>query len=347
MGRVFKMSAAATIMLTLGIVCLFFPAVSANGAKDGLMLCANIIIPSLFPFCAIALFGFKSGIFNKASKLFAPISMRIFRLSGEKFCVFLMSMIAGYPVGARLVRTLYEQDEISKAEAKRMILYCVSAGPAFILTAIGEGILGDSYYGLALLIGNITATLILAFIIEFRTPQKPPSHKQNHMALSDAFVEATADASRSIMGICGWVILFSAIIAIVNFLPIPQNLKRFFLLISEVTNGTLCADKNVVLIAVLLSFCGLCIHSQIYSAAKEIAPRYPKFLIFRAFHAAISALITYLFLILDNRTVKTITNNVVAKRNNVSFSYASAAALIFLGLMLCASISEHKKIKFM
>lgn len=347
MGRVFKLSAAAILIMVLGGVCLLFPAISASGAKEGLMLCGSIIVPSLFPFCVIALFGFKSGIFNKLSKALTPLSIRIFHLSGEKFCVFLMSMLAGYPVGARLVRALYEQKKININEAKRMLLYCVSAGPSFILTAVGEGILGDSYYGFALLISNLTATLILAFIIEFRNTEKLPKPQNNSMALSDAFVSATADASSSIMGICGWVVLFSAIISIINFLPLPYYLKRLLLLTSEVTNGTVCANKNIILIAVILSFCGFCVHSQIYSAAKEIAPKYIKFIIFRVLHAAISALITYLFVILDTRTIDTITNNVVAKRNNVSFSYASAAALIFLGVLLCASISEHKKIKFM
>ncbi len=347
MGGIIKMSAVSVLAAVLGTVCIIFPAVSAEGAKSGLILCGNIVIPSLFPFCVLALFCFKSGMIGWISRALSPVSRHVFHLSGEQFCVLLMSCLAGYPVGIKLAHTLYTQGKITLEEAQRMGLYCINAGPAFILTAVGEGMFGDRYYGRILLLGNIIATLIICIIAQAK--HKPCITSPTKVAgpLSDAFVESAADASRSMFAICAWVVLFSSVLSIINCGLLPRKICRFFTYTLEVTTGALAAGNNILIIAAILSFCGLCVHCQVYSVAKEAAPPYSKFLAFRALHAAISVLFTYIFLKADDRAVHTITNNINIVRNNVSFTYASAAALILLSMFLCFSVSERKNMKFM
>ncbi len=340
-----KMSVVTVIALSLCIMILGLPKISSDGVIDGLILCSQVIIPSLFPFCVIALFCQKSQVIYRLSKLIAPISKKLFHLSGEQFCVFLMSMLAGYPVGVRLIRELYDQNKISLRRARKMMLYCVNAGPAFILTAVGQGILQDKILGVILLLSNTITTLILAAIIELK--EKPIEYKneRKNIILGDAFVDATAESTHAILGICSWVILFSAFLAVINCGILPNAVAKMITMAAEVTTAAANAGGNVLIISLILSFGGLSVHCQIYSIGKEIMPSYPNFALFRLLHAAISAGITFLLLKLDKRTIVTISNGILIKRANTSFSYAGAAALIMMSICLIISISSNKKQK--
>ena len=346
-GRVIKFGFITMLAITLTAICVMFPALTASGARSGLILCGNIVIPSLFPFCVLALFCEKSGIIATVSRFLAPISSKIFHLSGEKFCVLIISCLAGYPVGSRMICSLYDGGNITEAEAKRMSLYCINAGPAFILTAVGEGILGNGKMGRILFVANIIATLTIAVIAEARHSPTSNSKKLNRLSAGDAFVTATADASRAIFGICGWVILFSALLSLLNCGIMPTSIIALLSTFLEVTTAIIGANCNPLLISAILSFCGLCVHCQVYSILKQAAPKYGIFLVFRAIHAAISVGITYLFIKSDNTVLSVISNNVSARRQNISFTYASAIALILLCFLLVISVSERKKDKLM
>ncbi len=347
-GYTAKLSFISIITVFLIILNLLLPARSCEGAIDGLILCANVIIPSLFPFCVIALFCFKSGVTRFISKILSPIAQTIFHISGEQLCVFIMSFLAGYPVGMRLINELESDKRISNAQAKRMGIYCVNAGPAFILAAVGEGILGDKRIGTILLLSNIIATVLLAFVVEFRSrPAEKNSEIAPMLSISDAFVESTAQAARSIFGICAWITLFSALLAILNSGIIPKFIYNIFSYIGEVTTGVISVKGNVPLAAAIISWGGLSVHCQVYSVGKQNSPKYLIFLAGRAFHAAVSSLLTYSFLKLDNRAISVISNGVTVTRHNVSFTYASAAALIIMCVFLLISINEQKRDKLL
>ena len=49
------------IAIILMLLFVFFPSVQIKGAVNGLLICSDIIIPSLFPFTALALFLFSCG----------------------------------------------------------------------------------------------------------------------------------------------------------------------------------------------------------------------------------------------------------------------------------------------
>ena len=346
-GRVIKLGFISILTISLAAFILLFPAITADGARDGLKICGNIIIPSLFPFCVLTLFAEKSGIITILSKILSPITKRILHLSGEKFCVLIMSSIGGFPVGARLIRSLYDRGAISENEAKRTMLYSISGGPAFILTAVGSGILGSAKLGQIFLISNMLSTLFLAIIIEMGAKNDLIIEKAPSCKISDALVEAVLDSSRAILSICGWVILFSSLLSIIECGLFPQKIVFISSILLEVTTAVIAAKNHPLLIPAILSFCGLCVHCQVYSALKEIAPKYPLFLLFRGIHALFSTAITYLFIANDSSVISTISNNIIPNRNNVSFTYTSAFALILLSILLIVSVGANKKDKIM
>ncbi len=134
-----------TILLCLIIIAcalgiLLFPNDVRNGASSGISYCLYTLVPSLFPFMVLSSFIIHSGISKFIGKLLQPVIQFLFYLPGSAGSVIIMSMIGGYPVGARGCMSLLEQGAITQKQAQRMLYFCVNAGPAFIISVVGSTI---------------------------------------------------------------------------------------------------------------------------------------------------------------------------------------------------------------
>ena len=69
-------------LLSLIIALIVFPAESVDAAKTGLALCANVIIPSLFPFFVLSSLVIQTGLASYAGRLMEPVMLPLFNVSG-------------------------------------------------------------------------------------------------------------------------------------------------------------------------------------------------------------------------------------------------------------------------
>lgn len=84
-----------------GIILLLYPSTAAKGISNAIIVCTDVVIPSLFPFTACILFLMRCGIGDFLKKL-ESISLKIFHQNIDMLTVMLFSLIGGYPVGAKL-----------------------------------------------------------------------------------------------------------------------------------------------------------------------------------------------------------------------------------------------------
>ncbi len=350
----FRFWHGAAFLLCVWLLTLLFtaPQESINGAVNGLVLCGQVIIPSLFPFAVVALFLSKSGILRFFGRFCEPVSKALFFLNGEAFLALFMSFIGGYPVGARLIRELYNQKKISQMQAEEMICYSVNAGPAFVVVAVGAGILHNRNLGLLLLVAHILASLLLAVISGLRMRKKLTfcpmvQGNTNPPPVSDAFVSATADAASAIFGICAWVVLFSTIQSLLGISGLPAFATSLLSALLEVTTAVISASNHYILIAAILGWAGFCVHCQVLSVCGEIRPNYLKFMCYRLLHGGISAGIFWLLLKLFPQSVQTISNQVGAVFADSSVSLAASLALLFLCLVLLFYVSDRRPQRFL
>ena len=103
---------------------LIAPQAASQGVRDGLTLCGQVVIPSLFPFLALSSFLVQSGLAQRAGHLLEPITKLLFRLPGAAGSAILMSLIGGYPVGARMTVQLLDAALITQKQAQRMLFFC-------------------------------------------------------------------------------------------------------------------------------------------------------------------------------------------------------------------------------
>ena len=136
------------IIIACALGILLFPNDVRNGASNGISYCLYTLVPSLFPFMVLSSFIIHSGISKFIGKLLQPVIQFLFYLPGSAGSVIIMSMIGGYPVGARGCMSLLEQGAITQKQAQRMLYFCVNAGPAFIISVVGSTLLQNALMGL-------------------------------------------------------------------------------------------------------------------------------------------------------------------------------------------------------
>ena len=221
------------IILSLIIIILIIscPKQSLSAALKGLNTWLNVVLPSLLPFFIVSDIMIQLGIVDFASTMLNPIMKPLFNCPGHSSFVWIMSMASGYPMGAKLIASLYEEGSITKVEGQRMLAFCNTSGPLFMIGAVGIGMLQSPMAGKIIAVSHYAAAFILGLLFRFygrdKTNERTYSAKPK---IKSAFKELLTGKSKgkkslgTILGdsvkrsmesqvlIGGFIILFSVII---------------------------------------------------------------------------------------------------------------------------------------
>ncbi len=267
------------IILFFNAIMIIFPKEFFEGAKNGLWIWFNTVIPSLLPFMITINCLTQMNVPRAAGKYLQPAVSRLFRLDGTQAFVLITGITAGYPMGLKTCAALYADGEISKPAAYRLMLCCNNAGALFILGTVGAGFFGDVKVGYFILICSLLSVFTIVFFTGFTS--KKPSKDNTSPALTPFSRKILSDSLKnagiSIFYIGGYIILFSVLTKAFEILHIFDGLAGFFPFdkelakaaaagIFEVTNGCKYAAgqgmNGVLLCAALCGFGGLSVHAQ-------------------------------------------------------------------------------------
>ncbi len=318
------------ILLSCGIIFLMVinPSVCKHGAIHGLMLSSNVIIPSIFPFSVFVLFILKSNLLNK---------LKFLSLNPNVLSIFILSLIGGYPIGAKLLNQSVEVGKIDKSTANNMLNFCVNAGPAFIILAVGGGILNSKKLGYILFISHILSSLLLLAISKKTTTKVKNTNLKTNYNVVENFVSSVCDSASATVSVCSFVVIFSVILNYLNFYSNKYPLFKKISLLLEVTNA-IAQTKNVIFISFLLGFSGICVWFQVFAQIKNFKIDYLKFVLFRILHGALSSTFTFLILKFFKITVTTFSNGIKANYNLTNSTFAVALSLIIMGIIFIISL---------
>jgi len=233
---------------------------------------------------------------------------------------------------------MLNESDLSKEAKENMLYYCINAGPAFIILAVGNAIFQSKKIGVFLFLAHILPSIIMALFLNKKTTQTLPV-KTLRENLIDNFTASAAAACSTLISISGYVILFCVIVGYINeyqkFLPFLNGLK----VILEVTSG-ISSTRNIYLISFLLGFGGLCVWCQIFALSKGLKINYLKFIICRIFHALCSTLFTYAFIKIFNISLTVLSNTKTLEFSYFQTNSAVGISLILMGIVFIISLSE-------
>ncbi|MBP5662211.1 MAG: hypothetical protein J6X30_03535 [Clostridia bacterium] len=255
------------LFLLILLLCLLFPQTAVDGAKEAVTLWAENVLPVLLPFFIISKMLYYLGAADLFARLLRPV-LRLLRIPSYAAFPLAMSLLCGYPTGARMVGDMARNGNV---DADYLGNVCYSAGPLFMIGSVGTLMLHDTRVGYALAIIHLCALLIFSL---FLTP-KPMKTKKIESAQSGTLGQAVKESADSIVSVCGFMVLFSLVnrALLLCLPPLPNTVKGLLTGINEFTAGiSLLSQTNALpAISFLLSFGGLCVITQCLSFLKGIA----------------------------------------------------------------------------
>lgn len=279
-----------TALVLLGVLLFRFPEASAAAAREGVTLCLDLIVPSLFPFFVLSSLLIATGLAGACARPLEKLMGPLFGVGGAGAAALGLGLIGGYPVGARTIAQLTERGECTSAEARRLAQFCNNCGPAFFIGAAGVGVFGSKEAGFLLLGANLTAALLLGIggrvcqgsLLPRQGRKVPPV---SFSALADRLPQCVTDGFSATLGVCAYVILFSVLAALAEasgLLPLATNVlagllpgeggqelcRSFLMGFLELSTGTASLSDApspslaLPLAAFLLGWGGLSVHCQ-------------------------------------------------------------------------------------
>lgn len=339
----FKIGFCVLIVLFASFM-LINPETAKNGAATGLLICSNIIIPTLFPFAFCTLFITNTTRIESAVNS-SRITHFLFGLDLDEFIIFLFSLIGGYPTGAKLIENRFYGSDCHQHKPALMLCYCVNAGPAFIVAAVGMGILNSKKLGWLLLSSHIISSVIIALILRPLTAKHTAKRRtsKSDMSLSENFLNSAANAASATFSVCIFVVLFGGFNAFIEYLSVYLPFLKYISPLLEVTSAV-ANSNNIYHIAFLLGFGGVCVWCQILGLLKDFKLNLYYFITSRVIHGILSIIITYLLLKIFKITIPTFSNLVSFNSSLGKGSISLTFSLIVMGILFIVSTFNNNNI---
>lgn len=306
-------------LLTATVSLVAAPGQAIAGAKDGLTLCFNVIVPSLFPFFVLSSLVVDLGLAAYLGRALEGLMRPLFRVSGSCAAAVALGFIGGYPVGARTALQLYQQGLCSKTEAERLLAFCNNSGPAFILGVVGAGVFGDSRVGLLLYLTHALASFLVGLLFRFyggseRKHSLAPKPKPiQAVTVPAAFTGAVTRSLQNTLNICAFVVFFSVVLrllsaygiftALANLLALagfqPEWARRLVAGLLELSSGVSSLQGSaqlagrVSMAAFMLGWAGLSVHCQVLSFLVDSGLSAKTYLVGKLCHGLIAAGLTW------------------------------------------------------
>lgn len=277
-------------ILILNII--FSPKACLNSALYGGKLFITSVFPSIFPFLVIINVMMHFDGINIYSKAFGTILCKPLRLPRNCSVVLIVSILCGYPLGAKYACDLYKKNLISLHTCHRLINIASNPSPIFVLGTIGASMLKNPSLGFLLLISTYLSCIIMSMLIPYKkqnycVENSVPIIPKNNITLGEILKLSVDNALKTAFAIGGFIVFFSVLISIIKnntpsdivfknlsaILNINQSsLEGLFFGLFEMTNGcslitsaSIDTMYKICILSFLLGFSGLSIICQTYS----------------------------------------------------------------------------------
>ena len=318
--QVLRDSVVLIALLTAALALVTAPTQAMTGAKNGLTLCCNVIIPSLFPFFVLSSLAVDLGLAAYLGRLLEGVMRPLFRVSGCCAIAVVLGFVGGYPLGAKTALELYRQGLCTKTETERLLAFCNNSGPAFILGVVGAGIFGSGQIGLLLYASHCVASLLTGLLFRFYGHEDPRAKATSYSkpiaatTIPAAFTNGVVRSFSNLLNICAFVIFFSALLQLMSYFGVftaiarllslmgvssryaPQLVAGLLELTSGVSSlgGVASSAGSISMAAFMLGWAGLSVHCQVLCFLIDSGLSARTYLLGKFLHGLISAALTYL-----------------------------------------------------
>lgn len=330
-----KRNFISLLFLLFTISILIFSNANLTAVKSGINLWATSVVPSLFPFFVATELLMHTNIVYYIGNILNRFMKPLFNIRGEGAFAFIMGIISGYPIGAKIATNFRKENICTKEECERLLSFTNNSGPLFIIGSVGILLYRNTMIGVLLFITHLLASLSVGILFRFWKKNK---HSVPYSSSSKTYIESKPQASlsnlgeilsesiissiKSILVIGGFVVIFSSIISILkssgmthiieiittpffNFIHIsPSFIEPLFTGFFEITNGistisNIACKKlsiNILITAFLLGFGGISVLLQVLSITSKSDLSIKPYIYGKLLHGIIAVIYTFILM---------------------------------------------------
>ncbi len=234
------------------IVLLLSPGLALEGAKRGLLLWANVMVPALLPFMVCVGAVAALGGIPLIVRPFLPILTGLLGLSPQGSFVLISGLLCGYPMGAKLSGDFLKEGRIRLPEGRLLLAVSNHPSPMFLLGFVLPKISAFLPLHLLLLCLYLPLLPMIALaghvyhVPKARLSQSPllPLSQARETASQTpdpdkafSFDDHLMSSLETMERIGGYIMLFSILSLYLSSLPLPPRLLSCLLGITEITTG--------------------------------------------------------------------------------------------------------------
>ena len=286
----------------LGIFC--FPNIMINSSINALLIFREKLFPSIFPFFVLSFLFINMGYPLILNKYFKNITRKIFHLSENTTFILLMSIISGFPSGAKYIVKDYNNNYITKEEGNQLLLFTHFANPLFVLGTCGI-LLNSKRLAYKILICQLLANIILGILVR---PKNITITKKKEVVFSTPSLisilpDAINEAMEVLIFMLGSITIFQFFTnCFLLFTNESVFFKTIFTGIMDLTSGinlvptlSTSIELKALLMLIFITFGSLSVHLQVINAIKNTNLSYTNFFIGRILESIIAIIIFLLF----------------------------------------------------
>ena len=276
------------------ILLVLCSATSIEGARTGLLLWANVIVPTLLPFIIL------TNLMIHGKTLPALANHPIIKKCQP--CILLsilVGFLCGYPMGGKFVNDLYTGGFIDKRLANLLLVLCNNASPMFIIGYVIhyglEDSLSPAFVFFVLYIPNIILFLCRYARYAKRQNKAADFHLNPQVSSLSEIIQYSIE---SILLIGAYIMLFSILTALVEtyaqgLLLLPVASLEITVGISILKNALLPPSYQTALILALTAFGGASSIAQTKSVANAKELSFFFYTLWKLFLAFITGLLVF------------------------------------------------------
>lgn len=297
------------------------PKVYIQAFSNGMLVWATILLPTIFPLIFFTKLLTDLGVVNTIANKFT-LTQKLFKTPPISAYAFMISIMSGYPVGAKIVSDLYERKLITKNEAYKISTFTSNSGPMFIYGSVGIGMFFSRTIGLILLVSHIIGAILNGILYRnYNKKELVSSYNKITPTQKFSLGDAMTDSVISILIIGGFICIFFVVIEIINNLGIFSIFASFlgavfnadsniflgiFNGILEITHG--CLDvtsisslntfSSALICCGIITFGGIATMLQAFAFLQKIEMKLGFFLLQKITHTLFSIFVCFLLLLI-------------------------------------------------
>lgn len=301
MPRMKKITSAAAFLLLVLFAAVFLssPARFGQSVLNGLMLWLTAIVPTALPLLVVLSLMVRSPAFLSLTRRLSPFAEKLFRIPGAGAGAMLLSLLSGYPAGARTVAELASEGRLQKGDVFYTACLASTSGPAFCLGA-AAAMFGSPAAGMVLFGSHLLAVWSAGFLLPRLTrhkaePAPPPLPKAR-----EPFSALLISAVQAVLSVGALIALFFCIKEMLFSLlpPLSGYGEGVLSGLLEVTAGVsalanLKTPLSLALAAAEVSFGGLCVNAQQLSFLAGTGVKMLPFLLVKCAHGLLAFAFCY------------------------------------------------------